>query len=436
LARQWKTTVTVGSANADYITDGTADNVQIQQAIDFVNTNGGGIVDVYGGDYDIASTIEMKDNVLVRGQNQSHYGNITQFIASSAINMFRFSTTQPGGLVDVKIDGNTKQALSGVLFEKNALAKIKGAVLRNVFIEQCQTGIESLSTGITSGPFDDVSWYNIRLANCTVGIDHWSVTTNIFGGVIGGCTTGVYARNGSGLKTYGIVFTSNTLDFDLGDQTPFSYSINDSYFESSEVHIRRSVTSTSSLGSFTFKGSTFLNTAGANPAFDFTYATGRVTFDNCRFASDSPNSNIIATNANTFVTIIASQTAVEPAITGTGRVSIYGTSADIRNSIINRSMDVNGGGAFWTSAGTNIYSVNRQATPANASVVHTALGGIGFKAGTSTPATSNLDLILRTNGIFNIRNAPTYADDASAGTGGLVAGDVYKTATGELRIKL
>lgn len=31
---------------------------------------------------------------------------------------------------------------------------------------------------------------------------------------------------------------------------------------------------------------------------------------------------------------------------------------------------------------------------------------------------------------------PTYADDAAAGTGGLVAGDIYKTATGELRIKL
>ncbi|WGH74585.1 hypothetical protein P8625_10840 [Tenacibaculum tangerinum] len=31
---------------------------------------------------------------------------------------------------------------------------------------------------------------------------------------------------------------------------------------------------------------------------------------------------------------------------------------------------------------------------------------------------------------------PTYADDTAAGTGGLVVGEVYKTATGELRIKL
>lgn len=31
---------------------------------------------------------------------------------------------------------------------------------------------------------------------------------------------------------------------------------------------------------------------------------------------------------------------------------------------------------------------------------------------------------------------PTYADDATAGAGGLVAGQLYKTASGEVRIKL
>lgn len=37
---------------------------------------------------------------------------------------------------------------------------------------------------------------------------------------------------------------------------------------------------------------------------------------------------------------------------------------------------------------------------------------------------------------YNINNIPTYADDASAGLAGLVTGDVYKTASGELRIKI
>ena len=37
---------------------------------------------------------------------------------------------------------------------------------------------------------------------------------------------------------------------------------------------------------------------------------------------------------------------------------------------------------------------------------------------------------------INFTGLATYADDSAAGTGGLVAGDVYKTSTGELRIKL
>jgi hypothetical protein len=37
---------------------------------------------------------------------------------------------------------------------------------------------------------------------------------------------------------------------------------------------------------------------------------------------------------------------------------------------------------------------------------------------------------------LKLTNLPIYADDAAAGTGGLTAGQVYKTSTGELRIKL
>lgn len=40
------------------------------------------------------------------------------------------------------------------------------------------------------------------------------------------------------------------------------------------------------------------------------------------------------------------------------------------------------------------------------------------------------------SGNLNAASLPTYADDTAAGSGGLVAGDIYKTATGELRIKL
>jgi len=44
-------------------------------------------------------------------------------------------------------------------------------------------------------------------------------------------------------------------------------------------------------------------------------------------------------------------------------------------------------------------------------------------------------LVIKATGIFNIV-LPTYADDTTAGAGGLVSGDLYKTATGEVRVKL
>ena len=40
------------------------------------------------------------------------------------------------------------------------------------------------------------------------------------------------------------------------------------------------------------------------------------------------------------------------------------------------------------------------------------------------------------DGQLNMLNVPTFADNAAAVTGGLILGDVYKTATGELRIRV
>jgi hypothetical protein len=41
---------------------------------------------------------------------------------------------------------------------------------------------------------------------------------------------------------------------------------------------------------------------------------------------------------------------------------------------------------------------------------------------------------IKNSRIINIANTPTYADNAAAKAGGLVDGDVYRTATGALMI--
>lgn len=59
--------VSVGGEGADYITDGTADNVQIQAAIDAASTAGGGTVLIKEGTYSIATNIKPKSNVYLKG---------------------------------------------------------------------------------------------------------------------------------------------------------------------------------------------------------------------------------------------------------------------------------------------------------------------------------------------------------------------------------
>ena len=64
--------------------------------------------------------------------------------------------------------------------------------------------------------------------------------------------------------------------------------------------------------------------------------------------------------------------------------------------------------------------------------------GLAFFTGSTISATDALlkKMLLKQSGVLQLLSLPTFADDTAAGVGGLVAGDMYKTATGEVRIKL
>ena len=60
-----------------------------------------------------------------------------------------------------------------------------------------------------------------------------------------------------------------------------------------------------------------------------------------------------------------------------------------------------------------------------------------FQAGIGTSSSNRKNgLTVRKSGIVEMKNLPVYADEAAAVTAGLLQGQVYRTATGELRIKL
>lgn len=59
--------VTVGYSEADYIVDGAADNIQIQEAINAVYTAGGGTVYLKKGLYTLATSLKLRSNVKLIG---------------------------------------------------------------------------------------------------------------------------------------------------------------------------------------------------------------------------------------------------------------------------------------------------------------------------------------------------------------------------------
>jgi hypothetical protein len=122
----------------------------------------------------------------------------------------------------------------------------------------------------------------------------------------------------------------------------------------------------------------------------------------------------------------------------TSEVSIKGSSGsiDIYNSLITggyNNIVQAGDKAVIFSDGTEstgnfvIAPWKSSAIPATGIRMEGSTGDIGIH--TSNPARP-----LHVTGIVRLSGLPTYANNAAAITGGLVADDVYKTATGELRI--
>lgn len=92
LGAQSKVFYTVGTSDADYITDGTADDVQIQEAIDAANTAGGGVVFLKGTSYNTTTEITLKSNVVVCGLGKG----VTVINSSVSTTSWCFDTNTTG----------------------------------------------------------------------------------------------------------------------------------------------------------------------------------------------------------------------------------------------------------------------------------------------------------------------------------------------------
>lgn len=161
--------VTVGFSQADYIVDGTADDIQIQAAITTVATAGGGMVFIKAGSaYRIAATIILPENVSLVGERMARQstGGVTLKTSASVTltNMFEMTgTSNPANNADLKHDAH----IENITFEGNSTTT-------NIFMLTNQ---------------DTIKFVNCRFITATNSINTtWDdtdapISTNIPGGI-------------------------------------------------------------------------------------------------------------------------------------------------------------------------------------------------------------------------------------------------------------
>lgn len=113
LLAQDKIFYTVGpTASDDYVTDGTADEVQINQAITDANSAGGGTVFLKPGIYTIAAAVSLLSNVWLLGSGMTT--TIIKKVASaSSIAGIQVISRTNFYIADLKIDGNRPNGATG-----------------------------------------------------------------------------------------------------------------------------------------------------------------------------------------------------------------------------------------------------------------------------------------------------------------------------------
>lgn len=85
-----KAFVIVGSSNADYVVDGTADDVQIQAALDAVSALGGGTVFLKEGTYNTTVRIDIPSNITLEGEDKN--STIIKMAAATNLTVLKSST--------------------------------------------------------------------------------------------------------------------------------------------------------------------------------------------------------------------------------------------------------------------------------------------------------------------------------------------------------
>ena len=135
--------VTVASSTwtgqADYFCDGTDDNVEIQAAIDYIYTLGGGKVLLTAGRFIISTVLTIKENITLEG---SDYGTLLSPSSNITIRKL-INATGKGLITNFTIDGNSLEydiAVDGSVVDGNYYLSINNIEVKNYVLNTSSIG--------------------------------------------------------------------------------------------------------------------------------------------------------------------------------------------------------------------------------------------------------------------------------------------------------
>lgn len=127
-------------AQADYVCDGTADDVEIQAAIDALPASGGKVM-LSEGTFNVANTISLKSNMSLEGNS---WATILKQVFDSAVPVLKGLDLSNVLIRNLAIDGNKTTNLQGLCIQ---LDGVQMAILDSLYLHDAQQqGIDLAGT--------------------------------------------------------------------------------------------------------------------------------------------------------------------------------------------------------------------------------------------------------------------------------------------------
>ena len=181
--------VTVGltDSGATYEVDGIADDVQIQEAIDYVNGLGGGEVRILAGTYDIDDTITTYSNIVISGEGAATLLDASAMPVGGS-HKFVFSSTSASNkndfvFRDIAIKCFFTAGTSGTYATFPASSGIRVANARRVLVQNCY--FQDTWNATTIGQNPDTNDDSMGATNIKQVIFDGNQCNNVLGGLQG-----------------------------------------------------------------------------------------------------------------------------------------------------------------------------------------------------------------------------------------------------------